>query len=601
MKFLKMIKDKFSRFSSLLRKAIYFAWYRHHFLIPPRVLANYIKSFMNSMKRSNTFSDFFVSQSAYLNWLSENDKSIEYEQFSYNPKFSFIIPTYNVSKELLSECLDSILCQSYRNFEICIADDCSSNVETIKTLKEYEKNDAIKIIYRKENGMISKASNSALSLATGEFIVLVDNDDTIHKDALYYFAKALNNDKKIDFLYTDEDRIDINGKYCIPHFKPDFSPETIMSINYICHLSCIRKSLIDKIGGFRSEYDGSQDYDLFLRILDYTKNVYHVEKILYHWRESITSTALVNDSKPYTHLAGKKALEDTLKRRNIKGEIVESERFPSAFITKYEHNNPLVSIIIPIRDQAKLTRKCLESLYNKMNYKNFEIILIDNGSKEIDTFKLFEEYKKKDNFKVIRIDKEFNYAYLNNEGAKEAKGEYLLLLNNDTEVIDNDFLDYMVGYGQQEHVGCVGLKLLYPDKSVQHAGIVLGLGGLAGHVYSTAKYEDNGIFGRLAIPYNYMAVTAACLLISKKKFNEVNGFDENLKVSANDVDLNLKILDKGYYNVCLSNIEMWHYESKSRKYASSSEKQKQFQFEQQYMREKWKEKLIDRFYSKNYF
>lgn len=593
--------SKIEKVTYLIKKSVYFAWHRHHFLIPPKAMKKYIKSFFVVVKRGGGTSNLFTNQKAYNNWFDSQEKVSEYKKFKYNPLISVIIPTYNVSKELLSECIDSVLNQSYSNFEICIADDNSTLNETIETLKDYEKNDKVKVVYRKENGMISKASNSALSIAEGEFIVLLDNDDLIEKDALYYIVEVLNKDKSIDMIYTDEDKLDFNGRKMEPHFKPDYSPDTLMSVNYICHLCCMRKSIVDKLGGFRSEFDGSQDYDLFLRFTEVTDKIYHIRKVLYHWRQTKTSTAGYMGNKSYAYIAGKKALEDSLKRRNIKGTVLENPRV-STYLVKYDNNNPLVSIIIPIKDKAKMTKRCIDSLYEKNTYKNFEIILVDNNSCEDETFKMLNQYKKRDNFKVVRLECEFNYSHINNEAVKHARGEYLLFLNNDTEVIDSDFIEWMVGYASLSHVGCVGIKLLYPDKLVQHAGVVLGYGGVAGHVYVALSNDDNGLFGRLCMPYDYTAVTAACLMIDKNKFNEVKGFDEKLKVALNDVDLNLKVLEKGYFNVCLSNIIMFHYESKSRGFEASKEKHERFLSEQEYMKNKWGKILDeDKFFSKNNF
>jgi len=598
----KKVFSKFGKVFYLIKKSIYFAWYRHHFLIPPRVLIKYIKSFFVVLKRGGSASNLFINQNEYIKWLNENTKEPEYKKFKYNPLISFIVPTYNVSSTLLKECIESLLNQSYENFEICIADDNSTLEETLETLKEYEKNDKIKITYRKENGMISKASNTALKSAKGEFIVLVDNDDTVEKDALYYIVEALNKDKMIDMIYTDEDKLDFKGIPMEPHFKPDYSKDTFMGVNYICHLTCLRKKIVDELGGFRSEYDGSQDYDLFLRFTEKTNNIYHIDKILYHWRQTKTSTAGYLGNKSYAYIAGKKALEDALKRRKIKGEVLDNPKV-STYLIKYENKGELVSIIIPIKDKAKITKRCIDSIYEKSTYRNFEIILVDNNSEEEETFKMIKNYEEKyDNFKSIRLECEFNYSYINNEAAKVASGDYLLFLNNDTEVMSKDFIEWMLGYARQKQTGCVGIKLLYPDKLVQHAGVVLGYGGVAGHIYVTAAYTDNGLFGRLAMPYDYSAVTAACLMIKKSKFEKIKGFDENLKVALNDVDLNLKALDKGYYNVCLSNVEMMHYESKSRGYEASEEKHQRFLSEQEYMKNKWGKTLEkDRFFSKNNF
>ena len=595
--------SKIEKIIYLSKKAIYFAWYRHHFLIPPRVMIKYIRSFIVALKRGNTTSNLFTNQSSYLKWFEQNKEQKLVKKFTYEPLYSFIIPTYNVSRKYLKECLDSILSQGYQNFEICIADDHSTLKETIDTLKEYEKMDKrIKVTYRKENGMISIASNTAIKMAKGEFIILVDNDDTIEQNSLYYITEALNKDKTIDFIYTDEDKIDFKGNYMEPHFKPDYSPDTLMGVNYICHLSCIRKKLIEEVGYFRKEYDGSQDYDLFLRITEKTNHIHHMEKVLYHWRQTPTSTAGYLGNKSYAYQAGKRAIEDALKRRKLKGSVLDNPRV-STYLVKYDNNNELISIIIPMRDKAKITKRCIDSIYEKATYKNFEIILVDNNSKEEETFHMINEYKNKyKNFKSIRLECDFNYSYINNEAVKHAKGDYILFLNNDTEVLTENFMEYMLGYARLDHIGCVGIKLLYPDKLVQHAGVVLGFGGVAGHIYVANNYYDNGLFGRLVMPYNYTAVTAACLLIKKEKFLNVKGFDEKLTVALNDVDLNLKQLKKGYYNVCLSNIEMYHYESKSRGYEASKEKHERFLNEQKYMKEKWGNYLEkDKYFSKNNF
>lgn len=599
---MKKLFSKIEKFIRLIKKSIYFAWHRHHFLIPPSAMKKYIKSFFIVLKRGNSASNLYTNQKAYLKWVEQNNEKIEYKKFKYNPLMSFIVPAYNAPDKLLRECIDSLLNQSYKKFEICICDDHSTSEETINTLKEYEQNDNIHIVWRQKNGMISNASNDAIKIAKGEYIVLVDNDDTIEKDALYYFVEALNKDKSIDMLYSDEDKLDYNGVRMEPHFKPDYSPDTFKCLNYICHLTCIRKTLVEKIGGFRSEYDGSQDYDLFLRVEDVTKNICHIPKILYHWRQTKTSTAGYLGNKSYAYIAGKKALEDTFKRRNIEAVVYDNPKV-STYLVKYKHNNPKVSIIIPMRDKANITKTCLESLYNKTDYKNFEVIIVDNNSSEEYTFEMFEYYKNKyDNFRVLRMECEFNYSYLNNEAVKEATGEYILFLNNDVEVIDSNWLDEMVGYGSQEHVGCVGIKLLYSDGKVQHAGVALGYGGVAGHIFVPYDRNDVGLFGRLSMPYNYTAVTAACMLIKKSKFLETKGFDENLKVALNDVDLCLQVLEKGYYNVCLSHIEMFHYESKSRGYEVTKEKQERFSKETEYMKKKWKDMLdYDKYFSKNNF
>lgn len=593
-----------SKITYLAKKSFYFAWHRHHFLIPPRVLYKYVKSFVVAAKRGNTTSDLFANQKAYIKWYEENMKPLnEIHDFKYNPLFSFIVPSYNGDPKFLKECLDSLLKQSYKNFEIVICDDASTAKESLKVLEDYEKNHSeVRLIKRKTNGMISKASNDAIKAAQGEFIVLVDNDDIIHQDSLYYFAEVLNRDKNIDFIYSDEDKMDYGGSIMEPHFKPDYSPDTLMSLNYICHLSCVRKSLVDKVGGFRSEFDGSQDYDLFLRLVENTKNIYHIEKVLYHWRQTKDSTAGFLSNKDYAITNGKKALEDALKRRNLHGDIIMNPRVRT-YLTKYKHSNPKVSVVIPIHDGLKLTKQCIDSLYEINTYKNFEIIIANNNSELEETKNYLREVvKQHDNIKVVDINEEFNYSRINNLAVKETSGDFILFLNNDTKVLQPDFLDWMVGYAQLKHVGCVGIKLLYDNKSVQHAGTVIGFGGVAGHIFVACSYEDNGLFGRLCMPYNYTAVTAACMLIDKNKFKQIGGFDEKLTVALNDVDLCVSSMEHGYYNVCLSNVEMFHFESKSRGYEDTAEKHKRFMSEQEYMKDKWNSVLDrDKFFSKYNF
>ena len=585
-----------------IKKTIVITWKRYHFIVPIKTLGRYIKSFKTNVSTDNINDKFYnpLEQSEYLKFLKENPEKVEYKKFKYNPLISVIIPVYNVKPKLLKECIDSVLNQTYQNFEICIADDHSTNEETIKVLKEYEKNKKINIVYRKKNGHISEASNSAISIAKGDFIGLLDNDDVLHKDALYFVVEALNNDKDLDFIYSDEDKLDYKGERCEPHFKPDFSPDTFLSSNYICHFSVIRTSIVKELKGFRSEYNGSQDYDLFLRVTEKTNKIYHIPRILYHWRMSETSTAASGGSKNYAYIAGKKALEDAFKRRGIKADV-KLVNNPQMFIIKYANENELVSVIIPIKDNAKMTKQCIDSIYEKTTYKNYEIIVVDNGSKEEETKVLLESYKKAHkNFKVLRIDKEFNYSNLNNEAVKQASGEYLLLLNNDTEVMDPNYMEDMLGYARQDHVGAVGIKLLYKDDLIQHAGVVLGVGGVAAHCFVGTGCENYGYFGRLITPHNYSAVTAACLMVSKKKYMEVNGLDEKLKVAYNDVDFNIKLLEKGYYNVIIP-VRMHHYESKSRGSDLNDKNRDRFITEIDYMISKWNKKILnDKFYNKNF-
>ena len=599
---IKKIFRVIKRMPKIIIKTLKLMWIRHHFLVPPRMIKQYINSFKNNISNKNIDELFYnpLVDNDYQKWIEENKENVTLEKFSYNPLISIIIPTYNVSKKLLSECLDSILSQSYHNFEICIADDCSSNKETIDTLKEYEKkNENIKVVYRKKNGHISEASNSAIEIAKGEFIGLVDNDDVLDKNALYYIVKELNKNKDLDLIYSDEDKLNFDGKRCFPHFKPDFSIDTLLSSNYICHFTIVRKKIIDDIGGFRSEYNGAQDYDLFLRVFERTNKIGHISKILYHWRMTEGSTSSTGDNKNYAYEAGKRALEDYFKRNEIKAKvhlIGEPQMYRVEYLYEKE---PLISIIIPTKDKAEVLDTCLSSIYRKTSYKNYEIIVIDNNSQEEKTFSLLKSYQKEyKNFKYFTYQCPFNYSYLNNEAVKKAKGEYVLLLNNDTEVISENWLHDMVGYAMQNHVGCVGAKLLYPNRTVQHAGVVIGVGGIAMHANVSTGDEQYGYFGRLISVYDWSCVTAACLMVKKSKYLEVDGLDENLKVAYNDVDFNLKLLSKGYSHVVLPNVKLFHYESLSRGNDMREDQIKRFKEETDYMCDKWKETLLrDKYYN----
>ena len=576
---------------------------RHNFIITPRLLKQYLKSLFNKNHNNNLIVDNPLIQDHYLKWLKNNEVINEqYVNFKYNPLISVIVPVYNVSFKYLDECIMSVLNQSYTNFELCLIDDKSTNKETIDCLNKYKDfDDRIKVIFREKNGHISEATNTGIENSKGEFIALLDNDDLLHKEALYEVVKVLNENKDIDMIYTDEDKIYTNGKRYFPHFKPDFSPDTLLSSNYICHFTVLRKSIIDKIGGFNSKYNGAQDYDMFLRFTEKTKKIYHIPKVLYHWRMIPSSTSSSASSKNYAYLAGKKALEDALVRRNINGKVNLIEEALMYEIEYDVKDEPLVSIIIPTKNQSKILENCLKSIYKKTKYKNFEIIVINNNSDEKNLFNLLNKYKKeKNNFKYINDNSEFNYSKLNNNAVKKAKGEYIVLLNNDIEVISSEWLNKMVGYASQEHIGCVGVKLLYPTNTIQHAGVILGLGGVAAHPFVGEQRKSLGFFGRLVAPYNYSAVTAACLMVSKEKYLLVDGLDENLKVAYNDVDFNMKFLEKGLYNVLIPSVKLYHHESISRGNDLDDNKINRFKKEIKYMCKKWDKKLMyDKYYNIN--
>lgn len=574
-------------------KAIRLLWREHHFLVPISMWGHYKNKLKGKIKYVFKGDGFYnpLNQEDYIRWLEIHPEDREYEckEFKYNPKISIVIPVYNVGKKYLVECIESILNQNYQNFEICLSDDCSTDEETLATLKEYEASEErVKVVYRQKNGHISKATNDAIAIASGEFIGLMDNDDLLAKNALYEVVKVLNKDSSLDMIYTDEDKIDIFNRRRDPHFKPDFSPDSLLSSNYICHFTVLRKKIIDKIGGFRVGYEGSQDHDLFLRFTEKTDKIYHIPKVLYHWRMIPGSTAESIDSKNYAVERGKKSVEDALKRRGCKAVVSIHPQIPYYMIDYLYDKEPKITIIIPTKDYSDITEKCLESLFKKTTYKNFEVILMNNQSKEEATFQLFERYQKKyTNFKVINADFPFNYSKINNLAVSKTESDFILLLNNDTEIITPNWLETMVGYAMQDHIGTVGCKLLYPDNTVQHGGIVMGVGGIANHAFLNEPRESFGLYARLAIPYNYSGNTAACLMVSRKIYEEVGGLEEELNVAFNDVDFNLKVIEKGFYNIFLPQVELYHYESKSRGLDTTTEKYKRFLDEQYYMHKKW--------------
>ena len=537
----------------------------------------------------------------YKLWLKKNEltntRIEEYKNnllsLKYQPLISIIIPVYNVPIQFLKVAIASVQNQIYTNWEICIADDCSTNPEVKTYLASLSEEKNIKVEFRKENGHISACSNSCLELAEGEFVALLDHDDLLTPDALYKNVLVLNESDDWDMIYSDEDKINDKGERLDPHFKPDWAPDSFLSRNYICHFTILRHSIIKEIGGFRLGYEGSQDYDLFLRFTEKTNRIYHIPEILYHWRIHEASAAGNENAKPYSFTTGKKAIEDALKRRNIKGNVTEQE---GVFTIRYAIEKPgKVSIIIPSKDKADLCEVVLKSVFSLTNYPDFEVILISNNSSEASFFNLMEKWKKKEptRFVFIEDNGNFNFARLMNNAAKVTSGEQLLLLNNDTEIVDADWLTKMVEQSQRNSIGAVGVKLLYPNNTVQHAGVVIGMGGIAGHTFVNFKPNEPGYFYFLNRTTNYSAVTAACLMVKKSAFDEVGGFDENLAIEFNDIDFCLKLKSKGYQNVYIPHVEVIHYESISRGHPHKTRNSfNQSMKETEYFRSKW-QKYID--------
>ena len=490
------------------------------------------------------------------------------ENFAYKPKVSVLLPVYNPPVSYFRQAIESVIAQAYSNWELCIADDQSSDAEIRNIILHYQKIDArIKFVFRESNGHISACSNSALEIATGEFITLLDHDDLLSADALYQLVNHLQSHPECDIVYSDEDKVDEKGKHTDPHFKPDWCPDNFLSRNYIGHLVLIRKQLIESVGGFRTGFEGSQDYDLLLRVTELTNNIHHLPLVLYHWRMHDASTSVNEEAKPYAFNAGVRALEEALVRRNIKGSVSLIENLPGFYSIRYEVMTPgKVSVIIPTKNKQDLCEVAVGSVFNLTSWFDFEVILIDNNSDDPEFFNWVKTWENKEplRFRCIRDNGSFNFSRLMNLGVSQANGEYLLLLNNDTEIIQSDWMKAMVEQCQFETTGAVGVKLIYKNDTIQHAGVIIGLGGIAGHTFVGFDKSAPGYFYFLKCISNYSAVTAACIMVKKKNYKEVNGFDEALAVEFNDVDFCLKLRDKGYRNIYLPHVTVYHYESISR-------------------------------------
>jgi GT2 family glycosyltransferase len=516
----------------------------------------------------------------------ERQKNIK---FKYEPKISIITPAYNTPEQFLIDMIESVLEQTYSNWELCIADGNSNENYVKELLQSYANKDKrIKIKLLTENKGIAGNSNEALSLATGDFITLLDHDDTLTPFALFEIVKVIN-DHSVDFIYSDEDKITEDGKRRFDrHFKPDWSQDTLRSYNYPIHVSVFRKEIIEQIGGFREGFEGSQDYDLILRATEKAKKIIHIPQVLYHWRSSINSTAGHIKAKLYACDSAKKALEEHLKRTGLKGEVKDGLCLSTYQITYDITKNPKISIIIPNKDHYKDLDKCINSIINKSSYRNFEIIIVENGSKEENTFKFYKELKERENVKIIEWNKSFNYAAINNFAVNHSEGEILLFLNNDMEIINPDWLERMLEHVIRKEIGAAGAKLYYPDNTIQHGGVIIGIQGAAGHAHKNFNRNNSGYFARLMIIQNLSAVTAACLMMRKEVFREIEGFDERYTVAFNDVDLCLKLREKNYLIIWTPYAELYHYESETRGLEDTPEKQERAKKEVDLLKLKWK-------------
>lgn len=525
-------------------------------------------------------------------------------KFSKNIKFSILVPLYNTPKDFLQEMIGSVLFQTYENWELCLADGSDAEHAYVQTLCEgiAKKDNRIKYKKLEKNGGISENTNECIKMATGDYISLFDHDDLLHPSALFETMKAIC-EKNADFVYTDEATFESPNLHKIIHtnFKPDFAPDYFHGCNYICHFSSFNNSLIEKIGGFRSEYNGAQDYDLFLRLSEVTERIVHVPKCLYYWRASPSSTAGSADAKDYTTIAGQKTLQDHFNRCCINADV-KCGKIPNVYKVEYAlKSTPLVSILIPNYDHWQTLKTCIDSIRDKSTYRNYEIIIIENNSKQKETFNYYDSLKNDEKIHIVTWEGKFNYSAINNFGFKYTKGDYILLLNNDIEVITPNWIEEMLMYAQRDDVGAVGAMLYYPSNKIQHAGVVVGLGGVAGHSHKYFQRNEYGYVRRLITVQNYSAVTAACCMIPRHVFEEINGFDKSFEVAFNDVDMCMRIREAGYLIVWTPFAELYHYESESRGAEDTPEKQSRFTGEVQRFQERWGEELLagDPFYNPN--
>lgn len=511
----------------------------------------------------------------------------------YQPLITVLVPVFNPSAQFLREAIESVRSQVYPYWELCLADDASTAPHVRLLLEQYAiDNPRIKVAFRTENGHISRCSNTALEMAQGEYIALLDHDDLLAPEALYEVALLLNQHPEADMIYSDEDQITAEGTRKNPFFKPEWCPDTFLAKMYTCHLGVYRRSLITKIGGFRIGFEGSQDYDLVLRLTEKTDRIFHISKILYHWRihnESVTSG---HEAKPYAYIAAEKAIAEALERRGELGAVSGVPNHEGHYNIRYTILDPqLVSIVIPTRDFGEFLNQCLTSIFRETTYPHYEVILIDNGSTEAYTQAVISKWltAEPDRFQSYLLDVPFNYSAINNYAVTKANGKFLLFLNNDTKVITPDWIEAMVEQAQRPSIGAVGAMLLYDDDTIQHAGVVMWTGFVADHSHKECHSTAPGYFGQIIDISNVSAVTGACFMCRREIFEEVGGFNETeLKVACNDIDLCLKFIERGLRNIYLPHVKLYHYESKSRGKDTTPEKRDRFLKEAEYMFARWK-------------
>lgn len=514
------------------------------------------------------------------------------EQFAEGPLFSIVVPLYRTPVKYLEQLVKSIQAQTYDNWELCLSDGSGSPSPLEDYLNKLEKREKrVRVVRHQSPLQISDNTNAAIEAANGDFFVFADHDDLLTINALYECAKVLQEQPETELIYSDEDKVSMNGKrYFEPHFKSDYNPDLLCSMNYFCHLVVVKRSLAERAGLLNGEFDGAQDYDFVLRCTEQSGQIVHIPKVLYHWRAHENSTAENPESKRYAFEAGMRAIQAHYDRLGLPAEVSMGE-YPGLYRTTWHwQEQPLVSILIPNKDHTEDLDKCIQSIEQKSTYRNYEYIIIENNSEEEETFAYYKKLQESnEKARVVYWDGEFNFSAINNFGASHARGEYLLLLNNDTEMIHPDCLWQLLGYCMREDVGAVGARLYYEDGTIQHAGVVLGFGGIAGHTFIGFEHNANGYFSRIICAQDYSAVTAACMMTKKSVFEEVGGLTEELVVAFNDIDYCMKVREMGKLVVYNPYAQLYHYESKSRGLEDSPEKIERYYREMKYFVEKWKE------------
>lgn len=549
----------------------------------------------------------------YRSWVSRHDivskndfRTMRQQSVtdSVQPTISVIMPVYNTAEEWLRRCIESVLNQAYPHWELCIADDASTEPHVKQLLTLYASKDSrIKVVYRERNGHISEASNSALALASGRWIALLDHDDELPPHALYLVSKAIIQHPDARVIYSDEDKIDEVGQRFDPYLKPDWNPDLFLSQNMISHLGVYSTDLVRAVGGFRKGYEGSQDYDLALRCIETLgpHQILHIPHVLYHWRAIEGSTARAKGEKSYASIAGGRALEDHLMRTGVRNAVVHAadhgyrvQRMVNAT------SEPKVSLVIPTRDRVDLLKMCVQSILEKTDYDNYEIIVVDNQSVDPATHDYFDEIRRNPKVRIIEYDEPFNYSLMNNVAVASTNGEIVGLINNDIEVIEGCWLREMVSQAMRPEIGAVGAMLYYPNDTIQHAGVVLGIGGVANHAYVGKPRGYSGQMSRALLIQNLSAVTAACLLIRRETFDLVGGLDARLQVAFNDVDFCLRVREQGYRNLWTPYAALYHHESASRGYEDTPAKHDRFMREVMFVNSRWGDQLkVDPAYNPN--